>query len=174
MKVILHYVSSLDGKTTHWKYNRVSDWSSAEDHKHFMQIIKSSNLIITGSKTFENYAPQSTEGTLRIIMTRHPEKYKHHAIPGQLEFTNEPPKQLVNRLKKEKYKNLTLVSGSQLTTAFLKDNLIDELWLTLEPKLLGKGNSLVQEEELDVTLKLLESKKLNDQGTLLLKYAVVK
>ena len=60
------------------------------------------------------------------------------------------------------------------TTSFLKEQLIDEVWLTIEPKIFGTGGNFVIEEELDIDLKLLSCEKVNEQGTLITKYAVIK
>jgi len=91
-----------------------------------------------------------------------------------LEFRNESPKKLVKELEEKGYKQMLLVSGGRLATSFFVENLIDELWLTLEPRIFGTGELFVQEKEFDITLKLLSHEKLNEQGTLLLKYKVEK
>ncbi|MCR4305461.1 MAG: dihydrofolate reductase family protein, partial [Candidatus Daviesbacteria bacterium] len=89
-----------------------------------------------------------------------------------LEFSSKSPKQLVKELTGRGYKQILLASGPKLNTAFLKDKLVQELWLTLEPNIFGVGIGLVDSEKLDIKLRLLSSKRLNPQGTLLLKYQV--
>ena len=69
---------------------------------------------------------------------------------------------------------MLLVGGANVATSFLKEQLVDELWLTIEPKIFGTGGNFVIEEELDINLRLLSCEKVNDQGTLITKYAVVK
>jgi len=63
-----------------------------------------------------------------------------------------------------------LLGGASLNNSFFKANFVNELWLTLEPKLFGSGNDLAGNAELDINLELFEMEKLNSQGTLLLKY----
>jgi dihydrofolate reductase len=109
-----------------------------------------------------------------IVMTRRPEKYKDKEIPGQLEFTKEDPKNLLTRLEKEGQEILLVVGGPHVATLFLKEELIDELWLTLEPKIFGIGGNFVIEEKFDISLVLINSEKVNDQGTLINKYKVIK
>jgi len=107
-------------------------------------------------------------------MTSHPETYKSRELPGQLEFTSESPAELVKRFASEGYPQLLCVGGPHIATSFFKAGVVDELWLTLEPKIFGKGGNFVVESELDVELKLLEIEKINDRGTMIAKYAVLK
>ena len=67
-----------------------------------------------------------------------------------------------------------VVGGAHIATSFLKEQLVDELWLTIEPKIFGVGGNFVIEEKLDIKLELLSSESVNKQGTLLTKYSVIK
>lgn len=77
-------------------------------------------------------------------------------------------------MKGREYRNMLLVGGAEVNSLFLKSGLVNEFHLTLEPKIFGMGKSLISEEDLDIPLKLISIKKLNKQGTLLLKYKVLK
>lgn len=174
MKIILAIVTSLNGKST--KNSQASKiWASKEDQSHFSSLIKQNNLIVMGSNTYLQVKSQikNSPGKLRIIMTKHPQKYEIETIPNQLEFSADTPKILIKKLEKRGYKNLLLVSGASLNTSFFKQKLINELWLTLEPKIFGTGHNLIDETNLNINLKLLSSRQLNSQGTLLLKYEIV-
>jgi len=180
MKVILIDVSSLDGKLTKWKGNDIYEWSSREDFMHFQKVKSENNLIVMGSGTFDKVKDNESAGLkpekerLRIIMTSKPEQYSYYLVPGQMEFSDETPRALVTRLEKKGYKQMLLVSGGKVATSFFKEQLIDELWLSLEPKIFGSGEPLVQEGAFDISLTLKSVEKLNTQGTLLLKYSVIK
>ena len=180
MKIILIDVSSLDGKLTKWRGNDIYEWSSREDFVHFQKVKSENNLLVMGSGTFdkvkdiENAGLKPEEGRLRIIMTRKPSQYQQYVVPDQMEFTDEAPVELVTRLENRGYKQMLLVSGGHVATSFFKEQLIDELWLTLEPKIFGSGVPLIQEGAFDINLKLLDMQKLNSNGTLLLKYQVLK
>jgi dihydrofolate reductase len=79
----------------------------------------------------------------------------------------------MERFKKENEQTVLIVGGAQIATLFLKAKLIDELWLTLEPKIFGSGSGFVNDEKLDIQLKLISCKQGNDQGTLITKYKVI-
>jgi dihydrofolate reductase len=68
---------------------------------------------------------------------------------------------------------MLIVGGSEIAALFLKENLVKELWLTFEPKIFGKGGSIVGDEKFDIDLKLLSVDKLNEKGTLVVKYEVM-
>ncbi len=180
MKIILINVSSLDGKLTKGHGNNIYEWSSDEDFAHFQKIKSENNLLVMGSATFDAVKDNETaglkpeEGRLRIILTSNPKKYKNYVVPGQLEFSNEAPVTLIKRLEEQGYKQLLLVSGGKVATSFFESQLIDEMYLTIEPKIFGSGEPLVQEKQFDISLKLLETQKLNPNGTLLLKYKILK
>jgi dihydrofolate reductase len=114
--------------------------------------------------------------TLRIVMTRNPERNSELVVPQQLEFTDDSPGKLLTALESRGYKKALLVGGAEINSAFLKANLIDELWLTVEPIILGNGKNLFSEENLasNRRLKLKSFKKLNKKGTLLLKYGFIR
>ena len=173
MKTILIFVSTLDGKITRWGDPMIRSWSSRDDQKYFDTVWKNTRVIIMGSGTYNPAPVKASPNHLFIVITHSPDKYSGSSIPGLLEFTDESPEHLLNRFVKDE-KTVLVVGGSQIATAFLKEQLIDELWLTIEPKIFGNGASFVTDEKLDIDLNLISSEKINDQGTLLTKYSVIK
>jgi dihydrofolate reductase len=69
---------------------------------------------------------------------------------------------------------MLVVGGAHIATSFLKEQLIDELWLTIEPKIFGVGGNFVIEEKLDIKLQLISCERVNLQGTLITIYSVIK
>ena len=176
MKVVLAMVMSLDGKTTQHNANDIYHWTSQEDQKHFFSLIKKHNVIVMGRATYDAARPvmKLTPGKLRLVMTRTPEKYSEEKVPGQLEFTDNTPLEIIAELERKNYSELLLAGGASVNMLFLKEKLVDEMWLTIEPRMFGIGNPLVGTEALDINLSLESSEKLNTRGTLLLKYRIQK
>ncbi len=175
MKIILMMVSSLNGKITSGDDPDIYQWTSKEDNKQFFSHIKKHNLIVMGGKTYESSRDKIhlTKHTLRIVLTRNPKHYVNDTVKGQLEFTNETPTSLVKRLEQKGYNEMLLVGGSEINSLFFKSRLIDELHLTVEPKLFGTGKNLINESELNVNLQLIDIQKLNTRGTLHCVYKVL-
>ncbi|MCQ2562659.1 MAG: dihydrofolate reductase family protein, partial [Alphaproteobacteria bacterium] len=67
-----------------------------------------------------------------------------------------------------------LLGGGQTNYLFLKENMVDDLFLTIEPKMFGAGKHLNICKKLDIQLQLVSCKVLNKTGTLLLHYTVKK
>jgi len=174
MKAILIFVSTLDGKITKWGDPIVRAWSSKSDQDYFDAIWSKSPVIIMGSGTYDPEPVKPTGKHLYIVMTRNPAEYSGKEIKGKLEFTSESPGELVSRFKEKGEKKILIVGGPLIATSFLKDQLIDELWLTIEPKIFGTGGNFVIEEKLDIELRLLSCTKTNDEGTLITKYKIIK
>lgn len=172
MNVILVMAMTADGKTTLWNNPNGHGWSSPEDQKNFRALTRSHKIVVMGSSTYAAVKAhiRLSPGTKRIVMTSRPEDFSKDRVEGQLEFTGETPKALISRLGNEGHTSALLVGGSQINAAFLKQNLIDECILTIEPRFTGTGNSLFAPVNADVPLKLVKVTKLNKQGTLLVRY----
>jgi dihydrofolate reductase len=174
MKTILIFVSSLDGKVTKWGEPNVRLWSSHQDQDYYKRVWNESRLIVMGSATFNADTFNPFPGHQIIVMTSHPNRYKSFEIPGQMEFTNETPVELSSRFANKGHQQMLVVGGPHIATSFLKEQLIDELWLTIEPKIFGMGENFATDAKLDINLRLIQIEKVNDQGTLITKYAVLK
>jgi len=175
MKIIMVMVSSVNGKITNQNNPNIYSWTSKEDSEHFFSLINDNNLIVMGRKTFESAGDKIKllPDKLRIVLTHSPDKYNEKEVTGQLEFSNEKVKKLVSKLKGLGYKKMLIVGGAQINKLFLQAGLVNEIYLTLEPKLFGKGKELLEPFNLQQNLRLVSYDKLNHQGTLLLHYKLV-
>ena len=174
MKIVLVFVTTLDGKVTKWGNPVVRTWSSREDQEYFADLWRSNKLIVMGSNTYNADPVKPLPGQLLIVMTGHPEKYHGRQIPGRIEFTDSTPAVLAERLIKKGYEQMMVVGGPHISTSFLRARLIDEIWLTIEPKLFGRGDNFITDEEFDIGLKLLSLEKVTENGTLITKYEVIR
>ena len=174
MKTIVIFVTTLDGKITKWGDPHVFRWSSAEDQAYFKKIWNESPLTVMGSTTFDFDPVKPSPSTRLVIMTSHPKTYADKTVPGQLEFSDETPSQIHERFQSAGHAQMLVVGGPHLATSFFAKNLVDELWLTLEPKIFGTGGNFATEIDLDINLQLLSVEKVNERGTMITKYSVIK
>lgn len=175
IKVILVMVTSVNGKSTKGTQDP-RFWASKEDQEHFYSVIDQHDLLVMGRITYQSAKPymKLESGKLRIVITKNPKKFQKDHKRGQLEFTNDSPSQLVHRMEKIGARTMLLLGGGTLNSLFFKQHLVDELWLTVEPFIFFEGKGLVRDERLEISLELLSMKKLNKNGTLLLKYKIKK
>ncbi len=169
MKIILMAAISIDGKIAKNKNQKSTDWTSKQDKKIFVQTTKQAGVVIMGRKTYETIG-KPLKQRLNIILTKNPKKYKN--IPNQLEFHNKTPAQIIKYLEQKNYNTAVVCGGSQIYSEFLQQNLVNELYLTIEPKIFGKGINLFADYNLEKNLKLLEYTKLGE-NTIFLKYKIL-
>lgn len=172
MKIIMVAAISEDGFLTKAEDSDVSKWTSTEDKMFFSKIKSEHNIYIMGSKTYESASIKPEPGILRIIMTRSPEKYDDLKVDGQLEFTNLTPEKIIAKHQSQ-YESCLLLGGGQIYEEFLKQKLVNEIYLTVEPVVHGSGTSLmVNGEPVSSFLDHFEPTiaVLNNSGTKLLHY----
>ena len=174
-KIILVAATSLNGKITHGQQGDSFLWTSAGDQKYFSKLIKSSDLVIMGRQTYlvNRSKFDLTRPPLRLIVTHHPQDFSKFSIPNHLEFTSLSPHQIIDQYS-PKHKQILIVGGAQINSLFLKENLVDEIFLTIEPLLFGQGKNLLKKVLLTQKCHLFSLKKISSSGTLLLKYKIIK
>ena len=174
MKITMVAVVSANGKLTRGSDPDIYKWTSKEDQDLFFKLIEQSKLIVMGSGTYEAVCDKIKleSKKLRVVLTNDPKKYKNEQVRGSLEFTSETPRQLIGRLIN--YNEMLLVGGGKVYSSFMKEGLIDEIYLTIEPDVFGEGKNLFAEGNFETKLKLESVESLNKKGTILLKYKVIK
>ncbi len=158
MKIILLMAITLDGKIAKHA-TQLTDWTSQADKKNFVEETKKAGVIIMGKSTYDTIG-RPLPNRLNIVLTSKPNIEQN--IPQQLEFTNLPPVELIKQLNARGYSEIILGGGATINSLFLKENLIDEIWLTIEPKIFGEGLSLFKNADVNLDLELTEIKHLDD------------
>ena len=88
-------------------------------------------------------------------------------------FVHEEPKRFVEELRKKKGKDIWLIGGGELAREFLKEDLVDELYLGIVPVLIGEGIRLFAVGFPQRKFTLTESKTYSG-GLVALKYERVR
>jgi dihydrofolate reductase len=99
--------------------------------------------------------------------------FSHSQPPGErggVAFVNESPKSFLAKLRKRPGKNIWLMGGGELARDFLKDDLVDELYIGMVPILIGEGIPLFPGGFPEREFTLLENKTFS-RGLIALKYA---
>lgn len=158
------YIAKADGD---------SEWTSEEDLKGFYEQSKNAGNIIMGGNTYlaavkSGYFP--FPDALNIVVS-------HQQIENKwgdkVLITDKSPRGIIKILEQKGFTTAFLAGGGQLNASFAKKNLIDEIYLDVEPLVFGKGIKVFAEEDFELELKLIETKKLNP-NTVQLHYEVLK
>lgn len=156
---------TADGKIAKTK-DQFANWTSREDKQLFVKVSKEHGVIMMGENTFNTF-PAPLKDRLNVVFSRQDNNPEAEGV----KWVNGDPKQVLEELENMGYKSALLGGGSQINTLFLKEKLINEIILTVEPKIFGSGLNLFT-DEVDVNLKLEKIEKLND-NTIMLKYSVI-
>jgi len=99
--------------------------------------------------------------------------FSHSQPPGErgdVTFVNESPRPFLEKLRKRPGKNIWLMGGGELARDFLKDDIVDELYIGVVPVLIGEGLPLFPSGFPQREFTLLENKTFS-KGMIALKYA---
>jgi dihydrofolate reductase len=167
MKVFIIAAMSADGFIGVDVTHRSLDWRSKADAKFFIERTKEAGVIVMGSATYNTFKVRhAPPGRRLIVMSSRPE-----SIVGEgVEASNEDPQILLERLEREGAHEVAISGGATIYKLFLDNNLVDELYLTIEPVLFGEGIPLFK-GEVRARLSLIENLQLNED-TVLLHYKV--
>jgi riboflavin biosynthesis pyrimidine reductase len=147
METVLIAALSLDGRLTRHE-TPGAVFASPEDQVFLGERLRECDASVMGAETYRLHREQILAKTppkrLRVIWTRAPETFQADAKPGSLEFSADAPALLVERLRGLGARRVALLGGAELYTAFLAASLVDELWLTYEPELVGTGLTLAR------------------------------
>lgn len=66
---------------------------------------------------------------------------------------------------------MLLIGGGKLNAEFLRDQLVNEIWLTINPYLLARGRSFLAESDVELPLMFSGCKELSG-GRVLVRYLV--
>ena len=173
MEVIGIVAISLDGCITRHDREGVS-FTSAADKRYYRQVLRTFDCSILGSKTFEeakaDILQARTADRLRVVWTRHPDRYAQYAQEGALEFVAGDLADIVRELRASGRRRCAILGGTRVYTRCVQEGLLQELWVTLEPLGFGSGKRLF-EGEVNFRFRLESVDHLSDD-TLLLKYRV--
>nr|AIA12836.1 Dihydrofolate reductase [uncultured bacterium]AIA12951.1 Dihydrofolate reductase [uncultured bacterium] len=168
MKVFIIAAVTTDGFIGRDENQLSLDWTSNADKVLFMQLTKRAGVVVMGSRTFATMQRTLPERRL-IVYTSQPEKITLEGV----EKTSEDPHELIERLKNEGAKGVAISGGAAIYDMFMKADLVDEMYLTIEPVLFGSGVRLFRDSTLDHRLTLLESRHRAD-GSIVLHYRINK
>jgi dihydrofolate reductase len=167
MKVTMLMAMTLDGKIGK-NPDHFPDWTGKADKKLFVELTRKAGVVIMGSKTFDTIGIP-LPGRKNIILTRDKSRKSEW---DNLLFTDASPREIVANLEKEGFSEAILAGGARINSLFAEANLIDEIIVTISPKIFGTGMSLFS-SELSLELELKEMKQ-SDRNLVFLKYNVLK
>jgi dihydrofolate reductase len=185
MNIFLIAALSADGFLAENNSQLSTTWTSKEDYQFFIARCRQAGVTVWGKRTFETVG-RPMKGVCNIILTRDPEAAvaqhaNHNALvlaadtqfdpTVPLYFSSLSPQELVAKLKPATAE-IAVLGGSHIYHWFMAENLVDQLYITVEPVVFGQGVSLfAQAFDQPKKLSLIEIHHLSEQ-TKVLQYSV--
>ncbi|KUK79595.1 MAG: Bifunctional deaminase-reductase domain protein [Microgenomates bacterium 39_7] len=182
-QVFIIVATTADGFIAQETYQASTNWTSKEDNELFHQLTKEAGVVVMGETTFgtipAKYLPMSNR--LNVIYSHLSReelvnKFKidpNNVTDDTLRVTSLQPQELVENLAHGGYEKITICGGSSIYTQFLQAGVVDKLYITIEPIIFGSGIKLFN-QPVEQKLKLVNSKRLNEQGSILMEYDCIK
>lgn len=168
MKVILYMAISLNGMIA--KSDDDTSWISKEEWDSYSLTVRTAGNLIVGHRTYGILTKQpefSEFKDVKLVVVA--EKVFQTLIPNHL--VAHSPKEALKTLSD--FEQVVVAGGGALNASFVEENLVDEIYLDIEPIILGKGISLFRDKDFERKLKLLGQKKITD-NEIQLHYQVLK
>ncbi len=168
MKKILYMAISLNGMIA--KNDDDTSWISETEWNSYSSAVRNSGCLIVGKRTYNILTKQPEFSELKDVQLVVVSNENFPTIASNHLVTSSP-KEALDKLKN--FETVIIAGGGVLNTSFLKEKLVDEIYLDIEPIILGEGIKLFNDNDFEVNLELLETKLLS-QNEIQLHYKVIK
>jgi len=175
-KVVYSLTNSLDNFIA--RADGAYDWILMDDEimSEFPKLYASFDTVLIGRKTYVQTLLQSPEtgqemaGFMEMKTYVFSRTMKESPSEG-VKLVSDNAGEFVRSLKNESGKDIWLMGGGILAASLMKERLVDEIGVAIQPILLGSGIPLFPDIGLQVDLQLLECKTYKN-GIVGLKYLV--
>lgn len=168
MKVILYMAISLNGMIA--KSDDDTSWISKEEWDSYSLVVRNAGCLIVGHRTYNVLTKQpefSEFKDVKLVVVAH-DNFKTLALNHLVAHS---PKEALGLLKD--FKEVIVAGGGALNASFAEENLVDEIFIDIEPIILGQGIPLFRDKNFESKLKLIGQKKISE-NEIQLHYEVLK
>jgi dihydrofolate reductase len=171
MFLAIKMMQSLDGIIARSIDDDLS-WGSSEDKKLYKKFTTEFGTVIVGSTTFEQMPKIAFKNRLCIVLTRDKTKYSECSDNPNFVFVEPNPNKVVEYLESQNIEKAVIIGGSKINSLFLQANLVDEIFVTISPRIFGSGVRIFGGYSLDIKMELKSFEKISDKE-LLLNYRII-
>lgn len=161
----IYFVMSMDGVVAVDHMHDIRAFSSREDRAFFLDSIRNYDGIIVSSRTF---VKDASPGTRRVILT-HSAPAEGGPDPLNIYMSGDE-RRICEKMWDLGFKKAALAAGPSTCLSFLRAGLVKDLYLSIEPVALGSGIRLFTDEKFVSRWTLIESRRLNEKGTMMMHY----
>lgn len=164
-ETVLFIAMSLDGFIADcnggvgWLHGQGSDSENVDVYSEF---VKGIDIVLMGWNTYDQVTTElSPAEWIYSDFTTYVFTHREMDSTEQIHFVNENPATLLERLKSKDGKNIWICGGANIVRQLMKDDLLDQFYISVIPIILGSGIRLFDNTEKEIKLKLLKTQTYN-------------
>jgi dihydrofolate reductase len=168
MKVTLYMAISVNGMIA--REGDDTSWISKEEWDSYSLAVRTAGNLIVGHRTYLilTTQPEFAEfKDVRLVVVAHSDFQtlaKNHTVAHS-------PSEALEQLRD--FDQVIVAGGGSLNASFIEKNLVDEIFIDIEPVIFGEGIPLFRDKKFTHNLKLVGHKKITD-NEIQLHYQVLK
>ncbi len=166
-RFVAFVAASADGRISLTK-KTLPDWTSKEDQYLFQNSLAQFDAVVVGRYTYQAAASRLRRRHTFVLSSRVGKIRRR----GTVSFVNPAHANLAELFRL--YKTVAVLGGGAVYRVMLENNLLHEIYITIEPLIFGRGKEMFIGGTRTTQLRLLSAKRLNRAGTLLLHYKINK
>lgn len=174
MKVSLYMAMTVNGFIA--KEDDDTSFVSENEWNSFRAMVADIGNMIIGNRTYEIMKKgdefKDLENIRVVVVSKVSNDATSNIISDKHSIAKSPQEALVI-LEKEGFERALVAGGGTLNASFMKENLVDEIYLDIEPVIFAEGIRLFAENDFEAKLKLIETKNLSSDE-IQLHYRVLK
>jgi dihydrofolate reductase len=186
-QLTIKMMQSLDGFIAKDQNDNLK-WGSNEDKQLYKKISTEYGTVIVGKNTYLQLPKVAFKNRETIVVVRNLSDEWLEDILGDndimsfddvkfcnidnITFIESKPQTIINFLESIGKDKALLVGGGIINNLFIQAGLVNELQITIAPKIFGKGIKVFGNDELDLDLKIQGFEKISD-NELVLSYKVL-
>jgi len=158
MKVILYMAMSLNGMIA--KSDDDTSWITQKEWDSYSAAVIKAGALIVGRRTYNILTKQPEFAELKDVKLVAVSKEQNPELVSVNHSVAESPEEALNLLKD--FDEVIVAGGGILSCSFIEKNLIDEIYVDIEPKIITDGIPLFRGKEFEANLKLIGQKKISE------------
>lgn len=164
-RFIAFVAASVDGRISLTK-KTLPDWTSLEDQRFFQGWLSRIDAVVVGRNTYQAAAIRLRRRRTFVLSSRLTTRRRR----GTVTFVN-PDRVALTELFRQ-YHTVAVLGGGTVYRTMLERSLLDEIYVTVEPLIFGRGKEMFSGCTRTARLRLVSVRRLNYAGTLVLHYRI--
>lgn len=151
------YIADVNGGVN-WLEGQGND----ENIDVYSEFVKDIDTVLMGWNTYHQVVTELSpnEWVYKDFMT-YVFTHRNEKSSEKINFTSENPIALLNRLKEGDGKNIWICEGASLVGQLVKEDAIDEYYISVIPTILGDGVRLFEKTDSEIKLRLCDFQTYN-------------